>query len=88
MRIKLDEHVTVDAVELFARFGHDADTVVDEGLTGASDDVLRRAAADAGRMVVTFDVGFADIRLESVGWCSCGWPISNPPACSPSSNDW
>ena len=67
MRVKLDEHVTVDAVELFARFGHDADTVVDEGLTGASDDVLRRAAADTGRMVVTFDVGLADIRVELTG---------------------
>jgi predicted nuclease of predicted toxin-antitoxin system len=67
VRVKFDEHVTVDAVEVFARFGHDADTVVDEGLTGASDDVLRRAAADAGRVVVTFDVGFADIRLASSG---------------------
>ena len=67
MRVKLDENVAVDAVELFARFGHDADTVIDEGLTGASDDILRRPAADAGRMVVTLDVGFADIRLEPVG---------------------
>jgi predicted nuclease of predicted toxin-antitoxin system len=67
VRVKLDENVTVDALEPFARFGHDADTVVEEGLTGASDDVVRRAAADADRMIVTFDVGFADIRTEPTG---------------------
>ncbi len=67
MRVNLDENVTVEARGVFVRFGHDADTVVEEGLVGASDDVVRQAAADAGRMIVTFDVGFADVRAKQAG---------------------
>jgi hypothetical protein len=41
VKVKLDENLTVEAVAVFAEFGHDVRTVSDEGLTGARDEVIR-----------------------------------------------
>jgi len=62
VRVKLDEDVPLRVRALLAEHGHDAETVPDEGLGGASDpDVLRVARAE-GRMLFTLDLGFADIH--------------------------
>ena len=42
--------------------GHDADTVVEEGLNGAEDPVVLDAALAAGRVLFTLDKGIADLR--------------------------
>ena len=42
--------------------GHDASTVIEEGLGGASDITLAKACADEDLVLLTLDLDFADIR--------------------------
>ena len=67
MRIKLDESVPVAARQALVQFGHDVDTVVDEGLQGASDRQVFAAAKREGRFLITLDRGFGDIRSYPPG---------------------
>src|SRR5437764_12425695 len=62
MKIKLDENMPGVAVAIQAAHGHEVVTVVDESLAGARDPTIAQAAAIEGRMLVTMDRGFADIR--------------------------
>lgn len=62
MRVKLDEDVPLRVRALLAEHGHQAVTVREEGLGGASDPEVLRAARAEGRMLLTLDLGFADIR--------------------------
>ena len=67
MRIKLDENIPVSAANSATQLGHDADTVVGENLAGATDaDVLVAATRD-GRLLITLDRGFGDIRSYPPG---------------------
>ena len=59
---KLDENLPRDAVALFTAAGHDVDTVLDEQLGGQPDREVIEAARADGRIFVTLDVDFADIR--------------------------
>ncbi|MPZ87557.1 MAG: hypothetical protein GEU81_05670 [Nitriliruptorales bacterium] len=61
MKIKLDENISVAAKDLLTDFGYDTDTVTDEGMTGASDPQFKTCQAEH-RLLVTFDVGFGDVR--------------------------
>lgn len=67
MRVKLDENVTVRAKSLFAEAGHEADSVTDEGMTGVHDDRLLAVCVREHRLLVTFDVGFGDVRAHAPG---------------------
>ena len=62
MKIKIDENLPVSLASLFDEFGHDADTVEDEGLLGHSDDEVWFAAKSEDRLIVTQDLDFADMR--------------------------
>ena len=62
MRFKLDENLPVDLAELFREAGHDAVTVLDQGLGGARDPDLALVCRREGRVIVTLDTDFADIR--------------------------
>jgi predicted nuclease of predicted toxin-antitoxin system len=62
VKIKLDENITTAARALFAQYGHDVDTVADKGLTGGADSSVIEACRSSGRMLVTFDIGFGDVR--------------------------
>ena len=62
MRFKLDENLPVDLVEAFRDAGHDAVTVLDQDLVGARDSDLASVCLSEGRVIVTFDTDFADIR--------------------------
>ena len=62
MRFKLDENLPVELAEVFREAGHDAVTVVDQGMEGARDSDLASVCLDEGRVIVTFDLDFADIR--------------------------
>jgi predicted nuclease of predicted toxin-antitoxin system len=67
MRIKLDENMPEALAQLLQSAGHEVSTVADEGLSGASDaDVLGAATSD-GRLLMTFDTDFADIRQYPPG---------------------
>jgi hypothetical protein len=70
MRLKLDENLPVEATRLLRASGHDAWSVVDQHLQGTADDALDRVCRDEGRILVTLDLDFSDIR-------------SYPPAQSP-----
>ena len=63
MKFKIDENLPVDTAILLSEAGHDAHTVLQEGLGGADDQVLADLCKREGRTLVTFDQGFADIRL-------------------------
>lgn len=67
MKLKLDENLPLRAVAPLRSLGHDVDTATDEELAGANDPDVLRAATDAGRLVVTLDRGFGDIRSYPPG---------------------
>jgi len=62
MKIKLDENLPASLVESLAFLGHDADTVVQEGLAGAVDPQVWRVAQNEGRFFITQDLDFSDLR--------------------------
>ena len=67
MRLKLDENLDVGLGAWLESIGHDAKTVREEQLSGASDDQVFAAAAAEDRCLVTLDLDFSD-------------PIHFPPA--------
>ena len=67
MRFKLDDNLPFELVELFSAAGHDAVTVLDQGLGGARDPDLASACVHEGRAIVTLDTDFADIRTYPPG---------------------
>lgn len=67
MKFKLDENLPVSSAAILAGAGHDVDTVGQEGLSGAPDPEVVAAAAAAGRVLVSLDVGLGDIRAYPPG---------------------
>ena len=47
---------------VFAQHGHDVGTVVEQGLAGHPDSEVWEAAKSEGRMLITQDLDFSDIR--------------------------
>ena len=62
MRFKLDENLPVELADMFREAGHDSVTVLDQDLMGARDSDLTAVCMREGRVLVTFDTDFADIR--------------------------
>jgi predicted nuclease of predicted toxin-antitoxin system len=62
VRFKLDENMPADLATLLQGEGHDVDDVVAEGLAGDDDPPVLAAATREQRILVTFDLDFADIR--------------------------
>ena len=62
MRVKLDENLPIELKHLFRQSGLDTDTVVDEGLGGASDAEVAAVCIDEERVLVSQDLDFSDIR--------------------------
>lgn len=60
--MKLDENLPLQLKELFIESGRDAETVLDEGMGGASDPEVLAACVAEDRILVTQDADFADIR--------------------------
>jgi predicted nuclease of predicted toxin-antitoxin system len=67
MRLKLDENFNVSLAVWLRSLGHDAETIRDEQMSGASDEQVFAAAAAEDRCLVTLDLDFSD-------------PIRFPPA--------
>ena len=67
MRVKLHENLQVQLKDLFTEAGHDATTVVDEGLGGASDTAVVTACLSEERVLLTQDLDFSDIRTYPPG---------------------
>lgn len=62
MKIKLDENLPSRLVNVLSLFGHEVDTVSDEGLAGQDDTFIWDGAQKAGRFLITQDMDFSDIR--------------------------
>ena len=67
MRFKLDENIDVRAEAALSSAGHDVATVVGQDLGGATDTVIAEAVGAEGRILVTLDRGFADLRTYPPG---------------------
>ncbi len=67
MRVKLDENLHTSLAAIVADHGHDVETVADEHLLGADDPSVLTSAIKEGRLVITADRGFGDIRRYPPG---------------------
>jgi predicted nuclease of predicted toxin-antitoxin system len=67
MKLKLDENIPGELAELLILQRHDAHTVQGELLTGRDDATVFAAAVAEGRMLVTQDLDFSDIRRFKPG---------------------
>lgn len=63
MRCKLDENLPVDAATLLREAGHHCQTVYDEELAGAVDQRVIETCRAEGRVLLTLDLDFADLRM-------------------------
>jgi predicted nuclease of predicted toxin-antitoxin system len=67
VRFKLDENPPASATTILQAAGHDVDTVIAEGLTGAPDPDVVVAATAADRILISLDRGLGDIRTYPPG---------------------
>ena len=67
MRFKLDENLPLQLKGLFAESGHDAVTVLDEAMGGATDTDVASVCLAEERILVPQDKDFADIRTYPPG---------------------
>ena len=67
MKIKLDENIPGAVAELMRAREFDVDTVLEEPLGGQSDPDVLAAASTEGRLLVTLDRGFGDVRSYPPG---------------------
>ena len=78
MKLKLDENLPVELLDDLRQAGHDGDSVQEEGIAGAPDDVvLARAKAEA-RVLLTLDKGIGDLRVYPLSQFS-GIVLFRPP---------
>ena len=62
MKFKIDENLPVEVATLLREAGHDPLTVHDQGMRGALDPKLREVCLAEGRIPITFDLDFSDLR--------------------------
>lgn len=62
MKIKLDENLPDDLAALLRAAEYDVATVAEEGMAGYDDPPVLQAATAEHRVLMSFDLGFADIR--------------------------
>jgi predicted nuclease of predicted toxin-antitoxin system len=67
LKFKIDENLPLEAVAPLTQAGHDACTVLDERLVGASDQRIGVVCQREGRALITLDLDFADIRAYPPG---------------------
>jgi len=67
MDFKLDENIPADLLSDLSATGHDAVTCDQEGIGGSEDSAIAAHARDEGRILVTFDLDFSDIRRYPPG---------------------
>jgi len=67
VKLKLDENLPSRLVEVLTALGHDVDTVRLERLIGQPDQRVWHAAQQAGRLLITQDLDFSDLRLYAPG---------------------
>ena len=73
MKVKLDENLPDDLASLLRAADFDVATVAEEGMAGYDDPPVLQAATAEDRVLMSFDLGFADVReyLELTPVSSC-----------------
>ena len=67
MKLKLDENLSRRLKHGLSLLGHDVTTTADEGLLSQSDLIVAAEAEREGRILLTLDVEFADLRKHPPG---------------------
>jgi predicted nuclease of predicted toxin-antitoxin system len=67
MKFKLDEHLPAELAEDLRQAGHDAMTVVEQGLSGTDDEALMRIIQSESRVILTMDKGIANVTAYPPG---------------------
>lgn len=67
MKVKVDEDLPNQVVNLLRKRGYQADSVLEQDMAGWKDPVLWQAIQEEKRFLVTADKGFADIRTYPPG---------------------
>ena len=67
MKLKLDENLSRHLKPALTVLGHDTSTAADEGLLSRPDVEVAAGAAKEGRILLTLDVEFADLRKYPPG---------------------
>jgi predicted nuclease of predicted toxin-antitoxin system len=62
LKFKIDQNLPAEYAALLREGGFDADSVDDEGLGSADDGVISERVRTERRVLVSLDLGFADIR--------------------------
>jgi predicted nuclease of predicted toxin-antitoxin system len=62
VRFKIDENLPVDVAERMRQEGYDTATAIEQKLIGRSDSEVSSLCQREGRILVTLDTDFADIR--------------------------
>ncbi|MDX2177884.1 MAG: DUF5615 family PIN-like protein [Candidatus Sumerlaeia bacterium] len=62
MKFKVDENLPATVASRLRQAGHDAETVLEQGHSGATDAFLAEACREGGRVLVTLDLGFGNVR--------------------------
>lgn len=78
MNIKLDQNFSQHLREVLAALKHDVDTVFDEGLSGADDVDVLKAASSQDRILFTLDTGFLNFKSYPRG-SHTGIVVFRPP---------
>lgn len=67
MKLKLDENLSRYLKDVLEKYQYDVATVAEEGLLSKSDTLVAEAAGKKGRILLTLDVEFADLRKDTPG---------------------
>lgn len=62
MKFKIDENLPIEAAEMLRQEGHDALTIFDQNMSGEADAQIASVCQREGRVIVSLDLDFADIR--------------------------
>jgi predicted nuclease of predicted toxin-antitoxin system len=62
MKFKVDENLPIDVADLLRQAEYDATTVLEQALGGELDRQIAVVCQAEGRIIVTLDLDFADIR--------------------------
>lgn len=67
MKVKLDENLPEGLADLLRSANYEVSTALEENLGGAKDPVVTAAVKQEGRIFMTYDLDFADIRKHPPG---------------------
>ena len=67
MKLKLDENLSRHLKAVLEKYHYDVTTAAEEGLLSKPDTIVAEAAGKEGRILLTLDVEFADLRKYPPG---------------------